>query len=1132
MMCCPPISRALRSALAALILVAVLPSAAWAQVSALWHIPGSYSEVPGNIPMRDPVSPTFGQSTTFYQGVWRNSGANNQTADGTFHYRYGTSGTWLSVPLTFHANSGDNQFWKATVAAPDGGRTMQYYFRVTFSNQSTTFLHNNGTTLTESTAQATPFSFVSGMTLTVGTPSTGTLNANYTTSKLYVDEVAADSIPVTITLQTGATNAVEAEIWTNLNNRDRAGLDANGDGIHDGILGPPAPNEKPPGYVSGPYPADGYFQAVPMTSAGGGNYTLTLPATKTGAYRLSARYRVSGDSAWRWYGSSGNRDHCITVAPKTSRDMRVYEINVFNVDASGPTFAQRSTLESLTDNTRWSLTWLKNLGANTLWFQPIHPNGISGREPSGGWGSTNTPPYDPGSPYAVKNFFEVNELMTTNYSGTNAIAANRAASMAAFQQFVQVADAEGVNVMLDAPFNHTSHDVEVSSVGLALLGAAGVNTAGWSATDEMRNREARFFSRNDGSLAYSGPASSSGNIAIAPDRNDFGKWYDVYDVFFGRYATLVIGNPDADTSRATVQNEGDWLNTDDLTGGPNSAGAVTRAVWRYFASYVPYWLEQTGLPAGSTLVEQTTKGIDGLRADFGQGMPPQFWEYCINVARSHKWSFVFMTESLDGGAVTYRSNRHFDVLNENIVFPWQSATNTAMHRQIFEDRRAAYGQGLVLLNNTSHDEAGYADPWQAFIRHAVGGTIDGAPMIMYGQEIGTSDLLSFDNYELNFGKWIPHFKRWNSMQPQWTAWGTNSFGARNLFPAYSGVGKARESSKALRSSNRWFLNPVGSGEPDPNIFAVAKYEAAGAPPATSDVVLAFVNLDQTLQRTNTFGISGTLADLLGLASGRHYNVRNISAYLGPDNEYPTRRDTFQWGSEGRTREQIVASGVPVSMFPVPGTDEAWGFAPFEAQYLRVYDVTTPPAVAGAPGVSVPVTVNGAVSVSWSPVADPAGLVPVYQVAIRNAQGNVIHTITTTSTSLEIEDLPEGASYTFTVTSANPNDQSKTAATSPVSAPVFSLSAAGDHDGDGMKNAAELLAGTDPLSPASVLRAVVNRSGANVVITWDAVPGRTYKIQSRGSLASGSWSDAATGITGGQHTEPFNPGIKFYRVVVE
>lgn len=1125
------LGRGLRVVPAALLLLVGLAPATMAQVANLWHIPASYSEVPGNIPMRDPVQPTLGQNTTFYEGVWRNSGANNQTG-GTLYYRFGTSGAWQEAALGWHANSGDNQFWKASVPAPEGSRVMQYYFKVTFSNQSTTFLHKNGTTLTESTAQASPYSFVSGMVLTVTTPATGTLNADYTTSKLYVDEIAGDNIPVTLVLQTGATNAVEAEIWGNLNNRDRAALDANGDGIPDGIVPPPAPDEKPQDYVSGAYPVDGYFQAVPMTPTGGGNYTLTIPATKTGAYRLSVRYRVGGDPVWRWYGSAGYRDHCITVAPKLARNMRVYEINTLNVDATGPTFGQRGTFESLTDDTRWNLPWLKSLGVNTLWFQPIHPNGIDGREPSGGWENTNTPPYDPGSPYAVKNFFEVSELMTTNYSGTNSMAVNRAASMAAFQQFVQTADAEGVSVMLDAPFNHTSHDTELSPVGLSVLSAAGVNTSGWAATDEIRNREARFFSRNDGTNAYSGPASSAAGIATAPDRNDFGKWYDVHDVFFGRYASLVTGYPDAETSRQTAQNEGDWMNYDDLQGGPNSAGAVTRAVWQYFASYVPYWLEKTGLPPGGTPEEQAYKGIDGLRADFGQGMPPQFWEYCINVARSHKWSFVFMAESLDGGAVTYRANRHFDILNENIVFSWKSAASTSAHRQIFEDRRAMYGQGLVLLNNTSHDEEGFVDPWQAFIRYAVGSTIDGAPMIMYGQEIGTSQQDSFNYYELNFGKWIPHFKQWNSMEPQWMAWAANSLGARHLFPDYSAVGKARESSPALRASNRWFLNPVGGNDPDPNIFAVAKYETPGASPAVGDVVLAFINLDRNLQRQNNFSVSATLANQLGLAAGRNYNVRNISAYLGPDNEYPTRRDTFLWPPAGRTRDDIINNGVFVSMPPVPASEGTWASSPFEAQYLRVYDVTAPPAVTDAPGASAPVTVNGHVTISWNAVTDPGGLLPVYQVVIRDAQDNVIQTITTTVAWVDVENLPEGGSYTFTVTATNPNDQTKTATTSPPSAAVVSLSADGDQDGDRMSNAAELLAGTDPLDPSSVLRATLARSGPNIVITWETKPGRTYKVQSRPSIASGSWTNTATGLTEGQYTEAFTPPAKFYRVVVE
>src|SRR5207253_8832653 len=139
-------------------------------------------------------------------------------------------------------------------------------------------------------------------------------------------------------------------------------------------------------------------------------------------------------------------------------------------------------------------------------------------------------------------------------------------------------------------------------------------------------------------------------------------------------------------------------------------------------------LSQTGVPQCSDLATQTSHGIGGLRADFGQGLPPQLWEYLINKTRARKWNFVFMAESLDGGAVTYRSNRHFDVLNENIVFPLKSASTATDYRNIFEARRIAYGQGLVLLNNTSHDEQNYSDPFQALIRHAVCSTMDGAPM--------------------------------------------------------------------------------------------------------------------------------------------------------------------------------------------------------------------------------------------------------------------------------------------------------------------------------------------------------------------------------------------------------------------
>jgi hypothetical protein len=487
---------------------------------------------------------------------------------------------------------------------------------------------------------------VAAASFTVTTSTTGTLNADYTTSKLYVDELAGDAVPITISFAPGV-QADEVELWTNLNNRDRAGQDADGDGIHDGILPPAAPNTKPAGYTSGPYPANGYFQAIPLTGSGG-TYTGTLNATKTGAYRLTGRYKVAGQNAWTWFSG---RDHCITVAPKLARNMSVYEINVFNVNATGPSFAQRSTLESLSDanNNRVNLASLRNMGINTLWFQPIHPNGIEGRE------VFNGSAYDPGSPYAVKNFFEVNELMTTAYNGSSSITANRTASMQAFRNFVADADARGMNVMLDAPFNHTAWDCEVSSQGLPLFSEAGLNTASWSAADKIKDREVRFYSSAGAAgTAYSVPANTANDIATAPDRNDFGKWSDVRDVFFGNYATLVTGNPSADTSRAITRNEADWM---DFAG----MSATTRGVWRYFGEVLPHWIIQSGHRGyNSTSSDGAARdaldavGIDGLRKDFGQGLPPQAMEYIINRTHELKWNFVFMTESLDGEQVTYR----------------------------------------------------------------------------------------------------------------------------------------------------------------------------------------------------------------------------------------------------------------------------------------------------------------------------------------------------------------------------------------------------------------------------------------------------------------------------------------------
>jgi hypothetical protein len=341
-----------------------------------------------------------------------------------------------------------------------------------------------------------------------------------------------------------------------------------------------------------------------------------------------------------------------------------------------------------------------------------------------------------------------------------------------------------------------------------------------------------------------------------------------------------------------------------------------------------------------------------------------------------------MAESLDGGAVTYRSNRHFDILNENIIFDLQSAASASDYRNLFDARRSAYGQGLVLLNNTSHDEEEYADPYEALIRYAACSTIDGAPMIFYGEELGISTYFGFDQYQVNFGKTIPQFMDYNSLQPIYAPANRN-YGLDQLWPVYAAINQARNFSAALRSSNRYYLNQTGSGSIQPNLFAVAKYEQANGSPNFHDVVFAFVNLDRNDSQQGNFNVNITQngSNLFGICSNRWYNVRNVAAYTAID---PNRRNYFLiQGNVSGTN--LLNNGLYAALNPVPTSNDTWSNAPYEAQYLKLYDVT-PPAAPPAPSTPKAYALGKVVTFSWPAVTDPIGGVSGYQVIVGTSPG--------------------------------------------------------------------------------------------------------------------------------------------------
>ncbi len=736
-------------------------------------------------------------------------------------------------------------------------------------------------------------------------------DADYTTSKFFCDERAGDRHAVLVRYALSAQDVVCAEVFSNLDRRDYADVDytnafVTGDGYADGIC-------PPDGNLISTNDAGAYFTAFPMAALGGGVYEWTGRVSRCGAYRLTARHKTAGQgpTAWRWYGEGGARDHAVVVSPAKALALTLYELNPLTVNATAPDAAGRSTFASLTDagNGKFNLGHLDLLRANCLWLQPIHPNAATTRgNPDG---------FTPGSPYATRDAFAVSGWLGAD--GTEATA------LVEFTNFVARCDghsgpAGSVHIMLDGVFNHTAWDAEYGQGGVALGlcadadGRIGLTRPGWYArmTD------------------YGAPATRyidayDNDFATAPDRGDFGKWPDVAELYFGNYSALVRHNPEDNDAYKSEED------------GYDHAGmsADVKDLWRYVAYYADFWLARTGHPCvNGADAAQDDLGIDGLRCDFGQGLPPQFWEYFINHTRRLKWNFVFMAETLDGGEPGRRSNRQFDILNENIVFAFKTMTATAQFREAYEGRRSTYDGGAILLNLTSHDEEmPFADPWRTASRYGCNVMIDGLPMLFYGQERGIVPATGttggadqgFARFELNFGKYVPHFKQWN----QATFWETPPAYSAGLEQWYGRVNGARLASAALRSPNRYFLSRREGGGDNPKILAAAKVEKGGAGPSPSnDVVLAFaLILDEAhAAASETYDLRGPWA-LLGLRAERLYNVRDLAS---------SESEAYLW-PEPRSGQSLYDEGVWVSLAADSGGPITRDGA--LVQVLRLVDVT-------------------------------------------------------------------------------------------------------------------------------------------------------------------------------------------------
>jgi glycosidase len=685
----------------------------------------------------------------------------------------------------------------------------------------------------------------------------GTRPGNYGTVHFFIDEDQNDRIPFDVLVQVDADghapSELQVEVFTNLNRRDHAKVweDAKDAG--------------------GP---DSYYMIYPMSHAGrSGNkelYKTTLTATRTGAYRLTSRFRI-GNGPWRWHNDFNadgrmQRDLAVVVSPKKVLGLTFYEANPYVVEAtSGGTSRQRSTLEDFTDHDQdgfdpFNLHHVRNtLGFNTLWLMPVFPNTRERLDPDQGKRVEN---FSPGSPYAVRDYWSVSERLSD--AGTSE------GSLREFKYLVDKAEELGLNVFIDVALNHAGRDVIVGQ------GAVDLGLAAQSEVQQpvARARPAWSTSKSD----YRAHAARESDIAeYAPtDRLGEHKWYDAgIDWFFGDYSSLgPKPGSGHDTSRGSAEDERDLLYTDLDPAGGHDFGVEN--VWNYFAHLFPYWLAQTG------------NKLDGIRADFAQGLPPQAWEYIINKTRQKKWDFIFLAEALDPDPIRYRVARHFDVLTT--VDHWLYRNSSVTMNQLagsLEQEANIYGYNApVLHNGTSHDEDGNANAWLMAARYAIAAALPGAPMVYMGQPLGVGPKVDFQN-------------SWQNLADYW------SRDNAKVFEMYRRINTARSQNAGLRSIKRYFLARQQGGGFNDAIFSVARWQ-------DDNVLLVFVNLRDQQIGPETFAVPREIP--LNTDPGARYQVRNLvaddpSAALWPNS---------------RTAEDLFSNGIQVQLG-----------VPNEVQYLKL-----------------------------------------------------------------------------------------------------------------------------------------------------------------------------------------------------
>lgn len=344
-----------------------------------------------------------------------------------------------------------------------------------------------------------------------------------------------------------------------------------------------------------------------------------------------------------------------------------------------------------------------------------------------------------GSPYAIKDYYDVNPDLATNVP-------NR---MAEFEQLVDRTHAEGLKVIIDFVPNHVarSYKSDKKPAGVKDLGETDDKNVAFSAGNNFYYLPGQSF------------VVPAGYKPLGPNA------FPTLDGKFDETPAKVTGNDQFTPSPGVNE----WFETVKLNYGVD----IQNGRKTFFDPVPDTWVKMKDI-----LVFWANKKVDGFRCDMAEMVPVEFWNWAIPQVKEVNKNIVFIAEIYNPAQYNnYISKGRFDYLYDKVQLYdtlrllVRGERSTADIHAIYQTQENIHPNMLHFLEN--HDEQRIAspffagDPWKAIPAMVISATLDNGPvMIYFGQEVGepgagAEGFSGEDGRTTIFDYWgVPQHQKW------------------------------------------------------------------------------------------------------------------------------------------------------------------------------------------------------------------------------------------------------------------------------------------------------------------------------------------------------------------------------------